>query len=205
MLPVQPGQDLQSGSGKWLWLPANLSVRLKVDCCFLSHSSFMVFCIPLVRARERAHIRRLRTGSPGALLLPPVLCASEVSESSCERCCGRCTPGTPCICCLKSSGSSSHASLDPGYFPKLAHSLWWLHWLTRVVSQAPVTPVPTTVPKSPVQAAGALDWIRSEAYNRPYEALKILTACSTETVIVQCLSQMMLCLLKAATPTQLIH
>lgn len=99
-------------------------VRLKVDSCFLSQSSFMVFCIPLVRVREEAHIRRSRMRSPDELLLPPVLCTSEVSESSHERHRGRRTLGTPWVRCLENSSPSSHASLDSGYLPKLARSLW---------------------------------------------------------------------------------
>ena len=69
-------------SGKRVWPPANLSVKAEVECCFLSQSSSTVFCIPLVRVRKGAHIRRSRMGSPDKLLLPLVLCASEVSESS---------------------------------------------------------------------------------------------------------------------------
>lgn len=74
-------------------------------------------------------------------------------------------------------------------------------WFRRLL----LLPFPTALPKSPFWAARIWDWFRSKAHDRPYKALKILAACSTEIVIVQCLSQMMPCLLKAATPTQLIH
>lgn len=187
-----PGMTMENEFGH---LQASLS-SLRLTTAF--YCNLFAWCF----VREGCYIRRSRMRSPEELLLSPVLCASEVSESSCEWHYGRWTPRTPCICCLESRSSSSHASLILANFQSLptacGSSTGSPGWFRRLL----LLPLCTAMPKSP---AGEQDWIRNEAHDRPCKALKTVAACTTEIVIIQCLYLITPCLLKAATPMQLIH